>query len=92
MIKAYVNKTDVNVTTDGYMSTIAAESVQIVNFIYNAIAKEYGEDVADDYVDAVRDIVASDEFAKKKERIANVDGDLIDISSIFGTQRSKEEK
>ena len=90
MIKAYVNKTDVNVTMDGHISTIAAESVQIVNYIYNAIAKDYSEDSADEYVDFVRELVASDEFAKKKEKTLR--GDLVDFSALMNTQRSKEEK
>jgi hypothetical protein len=77
MIKAEVHKTDINITMSVHISTIAAESLQIVNYIYNAIVRDYGEDAADYYIDLVRELVASDEFAKKKEKTLH--GDVLDF-------------
>lgn len=81
MIKAEVNKRDVNVIMDGYIGTIAAESLQIVNYIYNAIVKDYDEESADGYVNLVREFVASDEFAKKKEKTMR--GDVLGFSTMI---------
>lgn len=81
MIRAEVNKRDVNIIMDGYISTIAAETLQIVNYIYNAIAKDYSEDSADYYIDLVRELVASDEFTKKKEKTMH--GDVLDFSAMI---------